>query len=162
MRSAPEAYLAARALLADDEAWLTLLQVQTAPGQVIRLVDNPEHITAGGVVWQASSFLVEGLSENDEGDLAQIRVTVSNVSRIPAALVELGQIIGQPATLYLVHTSDLATLPEELSFTQPVLSSEIGAKFATFTAGEAPSMPRVPGGVYTRKAFPQIRRLGPR
>lgn len=100
--------------------WLFEFQVPTTPPERLRLAAHDTAVSYGtdgdGVplVYSPYAVRLDPIEQNTDGDLVNLRVTVSNVKREIMALVEAhGAFVGQPATMQLVHLdllSDAAPL----------------------------------------------------
>ncbi|MGE3449639.1 MAG: hypothetical protein AB7H92_18885 [Microbacteriaceae bacterium] len=155
--------LLARALLAQAGSWLLFAEVELLAGQTARLVRNPVNITANGLVWQASNFALSAHEESGDGQLADLEVSVSNVSRLPIEWVEVQDaILGRYITFWIAHTDKLDTFDESLRFVYLVKECVATDITATFRCGHPAEVSRVPAKVFTRQLFPQIKRAPPR
>lgn len=154
----------ARRLMHSDQAWLWLVEVESAsPGKFFRLAGVGRHVVAEGQVWQACSLKVDAPQESSDGSIGEGSITIPNVSRLPLAFVEDGDLIGQPLRLILAHESDLTVLA--ISWSVLILRARIDARAAIFDIGSPAEVERVPSRIMDRRAFPQLlstgrRRLG--
>jgi len=150
-------YLVARSLLADTGAWLTFMEVELAPGQFARLVSDSVNRVAGGFTWQAAAMTIDGIGEDASSPLAQLRVSISNLSGLPMVWIDgLGGVLGNGVTLWLAYEGDLPTLPDFLKFTHTALQATCTTKTATLELGHPAQLQRALGDRYSRRVFQQI------
>lgn len=157
----------ARRLIHSDQAWIWLVEIESVDsGKYFRLAGAGTHITADGKLWQACSLDVQPPSESGDGSSGEGSITIPNVSRLPIAFVEDGDLLGQPLTLTLAHESVFGDLVGCPSWRLKVLRSRIDAAAAIFEVGSPGEVERIPSRVMDRRAFPQLlptgrRRLSP-
>lgn len=148
--------MAARQLLRSDRGWLLFLEVALPASKYIRLVQNEQHLQADGRAWQACPIRIEGISEDEEGTLADIRFTVPHVSREAIRLVETDQLLGETITAWLQYEGKLDTFEAALSWTHKIIGASIDELNATFECGHAAELHRCPGPLFTRQQFRQL------
>lgn len=154
---------AARRLMHTDQAWIWLVEIESVEsGKHFRLAGVGTHVTAASKVWQACSLRIEPPSESDDGAIGEASVTVPNVSRLPLAFVEEGDLLGQPIRIYLAHESHLSTLTGVVSWETRILRARIDAKAAIFECGSPAEVEQIPSRVMDRRAFPQLLSTGAR
>jgi hypothetical protein len=148
--------MAARQILRSDRGWLLFLEVALAGDQYIRLVQNEQHLMADGRAWQACPINLEGISEDEDGTLGDIRFTVPNVSREALRLVETDQILGRPIIAWLQYAGSLDTFEAALSWRHTIISATADEMQATFECGHAAELHKCPGPLFDRKRFRQL------
>lgn len=91
---------------------LQVLTITLPDGTVLRIVNNPENISVGGVVYTAMPFQFDAPEENEEG-FSTARLTVCNVDRwlTPYLRNTSGPV---DVTFALVSETDLTASPPEL------------------------------------------------
>jgi hypothetical protein len=147
----------ARNVLRQETGWLMFLEVALHSGQEIRLVHNARHMQADGRTWQAAEIGLEIPGEDAEGSLGELTFSVSNVSREPLRLVEVeDELLGCEVVAWLQHAANLDGFEPALSWRHTILEAEIGELVASFKAGHAAELQKVPGPLYTRQRFPQL------
>jgi len=160
-RAIPSTYLLARRLMRKTSAVFELAEIELTSGTVARVANSPVNVEAGGHVWQAAGFAVQGLGDDGEGSLPRITLTISNVRREPSAQLESGAVLGRPVRLWLVSETDLDDLPAALAWTYTALSAAVNRKTATVECGLPSRLVAVPGMVYEIQRFPGILRRPP-
>lgn len=167
MRPISGALQVARHLLMTDKAWLLFVTVPLRSGAVFRLVNASRHTHAGGFNFQACGMKIELPSEDVDGSLGKLAVTVPNISRIPMGYVDHddadgeGQILGATITCQLAYDGDLTSFNPALSWKAVVLSVDADAVWFKVDCGHPASIGRGPRMRYTRKVFPQMLAQGP-
>lgn len=147
----------ARHLVATDQAWLLLVEVDTGSG-FFRLVHGRAHATVAGLSYQAAAIGVETPEQDGEGTLGEAVLTVPNVARIAGAFVESDAathpLLGRTLVVRLAHESDLSTAVEVCRHT--IVKCEVTAMEVRITAGHPAALLRVPQGVVDRRTFPGL------
>lgn len=158
MRAISNPLLMARMLLAQNAGWMMFMEIPKKSGTAwYRLVQSSRHVNANAKVWQAASMKIEIPEESTDGDLGQLVVTIGDVSRLALAAVEVeNEILGQEVTVWLQHTSNLATFDPALTWTHKALSVDGTPMGIVVTCGHPARIVRVPSRRYTRKSFPQL------
>lgn len=89
--------------------WLYEIEVPTSPATRLRFAGrHPQAITFRGNIYYPFPITHSPVSENTEGDLNVTSLTVSNISREIATLLEdHAGLIGQPVRAMLVSVNDL-------------------------------------------------------
>jgi phage-related protein len=134
--------------IASDGAWLVLLEV-TLPTDddnlVIRIVRNNEDIVWNGYTWIGFPFDLDEVSENSNGELPQLTLKVSNVSRVVQQYVEQSDGgVGATVKLYAVHSQYLDQAAE-IAETFSVYAVKCDAGWVYFTlSGDYPTKRRIP------------------
>ena len=152
--------------LSSDGAWLVLLEVELKnissgnPGGesiIIRAVRNNEDIHWNGQDWVAFPFQLEEIGESSKGELPQVGVKISNITRLMQQYVETASGgIGSIVTVRVVHSSQVKTASREgpyytetatpeIELVFAVTSTTCDAEWVTFVLGlEHPAMIRFP------------------
>lgn len=153
----------ARRLIHGDQAWVWLVEIESVePGKHFRLAGAGAHITAAEKLWQACSLDVSPPAESGDGSIGEATITLPNVSRLPIAFVEDGDLLGRPITLTLAHESAFEDLVGCPSWRLLVLRCRIDAMAAVFECGAPAEVERIPSRVMDRRAFPQLLPTGRR
>lgn len=153
----------ARLVLSTDRAWLLFVEIarKAQAGTFYRLVNSARHLNADGKFWQAASLAIELPSEEADGSLSPVSLTLQDVSRLAAGLVEVdGELIGASLTVYVQHESSLASFDPALKWTQTITAVEADERSVRATCQHPAQIARVPARVYTRKDFPQLLPVG--
>lgn len=129
-----------------DGAWLVLLEIQIAKDLVIRIVRNTEDIVWNGYTWVAFPFELDEIKETSQGELPQIPIRVSNISRSVQQYIEQANGgVGAAVILRVVHSRhlDMPSADIEETFTVQHVSSD--SMWVTFDlGGDMPTMLRFP------------------
>ena len=133
--------------LSSDGAWLVLLEIDIAGlEQPIRLVRNNENISWGGHEWYAFPFDLDEIGENSKGEIPNLAIRVSNITRVIQGVVEKsGGGVGSTLTIRVVHSKHLDAVEPELQEEFSALSTSCGEQWVSFNLGPAyPVMSRRP------------------
>lgn len=147
---------AARMVMNDDQAWCLLVEVPRsaeAGGGFFRLTTNARHMLADSKTWQAAGLKVTLPSEQGDGSQGRAGFTLSNVSRVPGAYIERGELLGQDVTLYVYHESMAGTLDQAASWKQRILTATVNEKEVTLACGMPAATMQVPARRFTRARF---------
>jgi len=122
--------------------WLFEFQVPTTPPERIRLAAHDEDVSYGTnsvgapLVYSPYDVRLDPIEQNTDGDLVNLRVTVSNVRRELMALVEAyNALIGQPAFMQLVHLDLLSDADPLVAIDGKVASASATAESIVFEVG---------------------------
>lgn len=154
----------ARHVLNTQAGWYLFVEIPTADGlSAFRLTNNNTHTVYGAFVWTAASLSIDLPDESIDGSLGSGSISISNVSRIPMALVEqaangsqFGELLGQTVTIYLAPESALQTINRSASWSLLITDVVADAKVLKIDAGPPPESMRVPSQIYDRTRFPQL------
>jgi lambda family phage minor tail protein L len=132
--------------LTSDGAWLVLLEIQIAKDLIIRIVRNTEDIVWNGYTWVAFPFELDEIKETSQGELPQIPVRVSNVSRSVQQYIEQANGgVGATVILRVVHSQHLDILAADIEETFTVQHVSSDSMWVTFDlGGDMPTMLRFP------------------
>lgn len=133
--------------ISSDGVWLVLLEINVpGMGQAIRLVRNTEDITWAGVQWVAFPFDLDEIGENSNGEIPNVAIRVSNVTRVIQGIIEkAGGGVGSTLTIRVVHSKHLDIDQPELEEEFCALSASCSAQWVTFNLGQSyPVMSRRP------------------
>jgi len=145
----------ARLALFSDQAWLLYVEITRAAGGYFRLVRSQRHqTTTDGRVWQACAIDIVLPEEDAEGSLGDLRLTLPNVSRVPGAYIENGDILNQRVTCYLGLEGQ--ALSPALSWTHRVGAARVRARTVTLTCDHPANQQTVPRGRFDRQSFPEL------
>lgn len=154
MRDLPEALVLAKNKLNDTHPWVILLEITLTSGVVIRVARNTEDITFEGKLYTRFAFDIEPIVQHNKGEIPQVEVAVSNVSRfLQPFLEDLDGAIESTVRLIVVNTGYLEQDHSELELNFDVLKTETNAQVVTFTLGAPnPLRQRFPLDRYIAKA----------
>jgi hypothetical protein len=146
------------------DGWFMFVEIPTADGtSAFRLTSNNTHTVYGAFVWTAASMRIDLPDESIDGSLGSGSIEISNVSRIPLALVEqpangsqFGELLGQRVTIYLAPESALQTINPATSWSLLITDVVADAKVLKIEAGPPPESMKIPSRIYTRETFPQL------
>lgn len=94
--------------------WLPLFDVQVAVGTVYYLTPSPEAITVDGHEYQPFPVMLEELRNDGKGEVATVRMVVSNISGALGAAIRANPAIdGQPITFKIWSVEQAAVVFEE-------------------------------------------------
>lgn len=161
-RSLPTALHVARQVLGQSLGWLMFVEVPRVAGGYYRLVQSERHWSGDGKVWQAASISLDLPDEDRDGSLAELALTIPNVSRLPMAAVELdGELLGQDVTVWLQHAGSLSTFTPALSWRHRILRVSANEAALRCVCGHPAALTQVPKRRFTRGSFPMLlRRAG--
>jgi hypothetical protein len=145
----------ARNILAQGKGFFLFVEVPSVSGGFFRLVRNNRPLSADGKVWQAAEMGITIPEETADGSLGQLAITIPNVSRVPLALIESGDILGQDLTLWLQHENTFSAFVPGLSWQHRAVKASGNERIA-ITCGHPAGLLRVPFPVYDRTEFPQL------
>jgi lambda family phage minor tail protein L len=119
------------------------LVVPTTPSAtVIRAVQNPWPIdfqfdsSGGPITWNPFPVQVGSVDENNRGNLTQVSVTVTNITRDVQAAIELYDgLIGMDARVMLAHVARIPTGIPTFEAKGSILASSATAESAVFEVG---------------------------
>lgn len=123
--------------------WLYRISTDGIPGNDLRLanfykdLDYDQGDGSGVQTFTASSLKLGDVSERD-GTLAEVAVSLENVTRVAAAQVEQGNILDRRVTIMLISLEDLASAGHHDTLAYVVRRSTINEKAATFVLGQFP------------------------
>ena len=129
--------------LATDGVWLVALKI-TIPGvsTPIRVVKNNEDITWQGETWTAFPFEIDEISETSKGEVPQVNVRVSNVSRAMEAYIhdydaycKTNGLQSITVNIYVVNSKNLGSSTPEVEHVFELKRPKTDSKWATFTLG---------------------------
>lgn len=149
----------ARHVLASSTAWLLFVEIPRtsgAGGGTFRLVRASKHVTANGHIWQACPMEIVLPEEDAEGTLGAATIRLPNVSRLPMAYLESGELLGQIATVWLQHESSLTTFVPALSWKNLVVRGKARERGASLECGHPAQTQRLPSRIFDRDRFPQL------
>jgi phage-related protein len=131
--------------LANEGQWLVCLMI-TIPNYpndtIVRVVRNNEDIMWRGEIWQKFPFEVDEITDSATGEVTQVTVRVSNVSRAMEYYIEMYDVYTKTygfrpvsAVIYLVNSLDLANNDPVREHPFELKSPTTDAKWATFVLG---------------------------
>ncbi len=134
--------------------WYVLLDIypdRTNPATVLRVVRNTDDVIWQGNTYVAFSFEIESIDEQSNGQLPNVTIRVSNVSRTVQGQLELySGGIGAKVVLTVVQAADLAGDPVQ-QFTWTIIEASADENWVTFTLGApSPLLRSFPQGQFIR------------
>lgn len=158
-RTATSALYLARARVSSREGWRLFVEIPSTVSGSFRLVDDNRHCEADGKVWQAAGIVLSLPEEELEGTLGEVRLSIPNISRLPLAHVETGDILGQSLTAWIAHSANLASFASgnALRFEHRIVKADCTEKVMTLSCRHVVAGMTLPRGRYTREQFPQLR-----
>jgi len=118
-----------------DQPWIVLLAIEVDDDTTWRLALFPEDVSWNNQTWEAFPAIIEPVSESIDRPLADLRISVSNVTRVVSAYVENTNLLGRTVNIYLIHKGNLDVTSDVLSFTYRINYIETTAQVAVFELG---------------------------
>ena len=141
--------------LATDSKWLVALKI-TIPGVTdpVRLVRDNSNMTWQGETWVAFPFEIEEIGDDLKGEIPQVNVQVSNISRVMEAYISAYDTYCKnngysdiDVNLYVVNSKNLADSTAEAEYEFILKSPATDSRWATFILGASnPFRRRFPQG----------------
>lgn len=94
--------------LATNSVWLPLVSVWVTTDTILRLVPNPESITFRGITYTPFPMQIDTVKRDSAGGLAEVVVTVSNVTRAVSAYVEANDMRGSKVNVVYANSAYLS------------------------------------------------------
>lgn len=144
--------------LATDSVWLIALEI-TIPGESdpVRVVGNNENITWRTYTWVAFPFEINEIGEESKGEVPQVEIRISNVSRAIEAYLQAYDIYTKingffPITvsIFVLNSKNLASSTPEVEHLFELKQPKTNAIWATFILSASNPF---------NKRFPQFRLL---
>lgn len=129
--------------LATNSVWLLALEI-TVPGLTdpLRIVRNNENVTWRGETWSAFPFEIDEIGEESKGEVPQVEVRVSNVSRAMEAYIQAYDLYTKvngftPITvsIFVLNSKNLASSDPEVEHLFELKQPKTNAQWATFVLG---------------------------
>ncbi|WP_405379563.1 hypothetical protein [Phascolarctobacterium sp.] len=139
-----------------DGAWLFLLEIQLADGDVIRIARNNEDVMWNDQLWQAFPFSLGEIKNDDKGTLSSLEINVDNTTRDLEYYLQNGAGgTGAKVILRCVCSTALAETTPELEEHFTVKNTAVTASNVKFTLGNSyPSRSRRPWERYMKNNCP--------
>ncbi len=151
MKSLAAALILEKNKLSSTSPWLIFLDLDIG-GTSLYLVQNIENISFGGHDYTAFPFTLDTWTETTQGDVPQLKIQVSNVSRIIQVYAEaVVGAVDSTVTLYLVNSDNLGEDYADLTLNFRIVKTECDAMWVTFYLG-------LPSPMHMR--FPRYRYFG--
>jgi lambda family phage minor tail protein L len=140
--------------IAGTAPWFVLLDVfpnKDDMSVVLRVARNTDDVIWKGNTYVAFNFDIPSIEENSNGQLPNVTLQVSNVSRaVQGQLEPYSGGIGATVVLSVVQSADLAGDPVQ-QFTWTILEASATEEWVTFTLGAPNPMRRAfPNGQYVK------------
>jgi phage-related protein len=129
--------------LTTDSAWLLALEI-TIPGvgTPIRVVGNNSDITWRTYTWQAFPFELDDISDGNKGEVPQVYLRVSNVSRAMEtylhgydAYCKANGYSPVTVSIFVLNSKNLASDTPEVEHIFELTQPKTNSMWATFTLG---------------------------
>lgn len=122
--------------LASSGAWIILCEVTLPDTTVLPICRNTIDTTFNGQLYVAFPFELDEISEDSKGEIPQVVVRVSNVTRIMGAYAEqYSGLVGCSIRIMLVHSDHLADVSPIVEHYFEVMSSSVDEKWLSLTLG---------------------------
>jgi lambda family phage minor tail protein L len=122
--------------LESDGVWILLLEITLVDGTILRVCRNTEDIEWNGETWVAFPFELDIVGETSKGEVPQVVVKVSNVTRQIQYYLEQGEGgVGAQVRIMYVHSKHLYLPNPEIELVYEVIASNADDKWVTFTLG---------------------------
>ena len=136
MKSLPANLILEKNKLATTSAWLLLVEITLPSATVIRLARNNENVTFQSNTYTAFPFDIDSTKSSGQGEIPQVQLRVSNVTRLLQAYVEqYNGGVGFTVKITVVNSALLAENYAELQMTFDVLACQSDSQWITFTLG---------------------------
>jgi lambda family phage minor tail protein L len=135
MKNLSAALLLEKNKLQSDHPWLVCIDL-TIGSDTYNFVRNLEDITFNGQLYAAFPFTIDSWLENSQGDVPQLKLQVSNVSRVIQVLIEeVSGLTGCTVNLHVINYAHLAEDYTEISLHFKVVKTECDVNWVTFYLG---------------------------
>ena len=136
MKSLPPALIIEKNKMSTSSAWLVFLDITLTDNTEFRFVSNNEDVTFGGNLYTHFPFEVDTVGQSGRGEIPNVRLKVSNVTRLLQPYLEsLEGAIGSTVKVTVVNSKHLDEDYSELEMTFDVISCNSTSKWVTFTLG---------------------------
>ncbi len=109
MRTIHADLIAEKNKLDSSGAWLRLLDVMVNTALSVKLAHSPVPVVFAGETFAAFGFQVQEATVDSKGGLADLEITVSNVTREMSAFVEANDLRGNSIRYRAVHSDHLSS-----------------------------------------------------
>jgi len=134
--------------LASTGVWIVLLKIQTPKGIIIRICANTEDViwpVTGGDTYIAFPFELDEIGESSKGEIPQLTIRVSNVSRVMQSYMEAEDgMVNSEVIIRVVHSTHITTAskgvgihnlnPEAIAY-YDIIDSNVDNQWASFILG---------------------------
>ncbi len=138
MALSPAAYLE-KNTLNNTGVWLVLLEIIIPDTDTLYLCSNTENITwptTGGDEYIAFPFELDDISDSSKGEVPQLVIRVSNVTRAIEAYLEISDGgVGAEVRIKVVHSEHLDQTEPEVELVFEVLKTSTDENWVQFTIG---------------------------
>src|SRR4030042_50773 len=140
-------------LLATDSIWYLALEITiTGISEPVRVIRNNENITWDSETWVAFPFELDEIGEEAKGEVPEVVLRVSNVSRVMESYLqsydEYTKANGYTpieVTIYVLNSKNLASATPEVAHYFELIHPKTDPIWATFRLGGAnPVQKRAP------------------
>ena len=131
-----DAIIAEKNKLNSEHTWILLAELTLPDTTVVRICRNTENIDFGGETYVKFPFELEEISEGSKGEIPQVVLRISNVTRAMSVYAEdYDGLVGSSLVIKLVHSDHLADASPIVTHTFEVMSSVINEMWFTLTLG---------------------------
>lgn len=137
MRTITASLIQEKNKLASPSAWLPLITVEVNATTTLRLVPNPVAVVFDGQTYAPFGCEIEDVMQDAKGQLHDVSISVSNVTREISAYVEFNELRGARVSIRYVNSANLAD-PEAVVLEEryEIMSIQVkGSQFVTFILG---------------------------
>ncbi len=137
MRTITASLIQEKNKLAAPSAWLPLITVEVSASTTLRLVPNPTAVVFDGQTYAPFGCEIEDVMQDAKGQLHDVSISVSNVTREISAYVEFNELRGARVSIRYVNSANLAD-PEAVVLEEhyEIMSIQVkGSQFVTFILG---------------------------
>jgi lambda family phage minor tail protein L len=140
--------------LASSNVWIVLVEITLPDATVLRVCSNNANVTwpsSGGDEYVKFPFDIEDDSESSDGQVPELVLKVSNVSRVMQSYMDQADGgVGSTVRVMVVNSGNLAEADPELEMFYEVVDAKSDSMWAYFTLGaDNPFRKRFP----KRRAF---------
>lgn len=135
MRSLSSTLLIEKNRLESDDPWLILVDLVLST-VTLYLVRNTSDIVFQGRTYTAFPFELDLFTETSEGEVPQVQIRVSNVTRVIQGYIEeIAGAVDATATIHVVNSANLSEDYSDLDLTFRVVKTEATAEWVVFHCG---------------------------
>lgn len=121
--------------LHSDYAWLELWDVQLNDTEAIYIVNHSTSVTFNSKTYQPFPIGRLERSEDSEGTIPELSITVTNVDRVITEYLEAGDLLNRTVNMWLVNSNHLST-SHALFYTYKIQNATMNEESVTFILGQ--------------------------
>lgn len=107
-RTLPASFILEKNKLYNENPWLMLIELQVSSTSSFYLTNSMTSITSNGDVFDPYPITLDKIPSSDEGDLTNVRITISNITRELMTYVEESDgLVGKTLLLQIFNAANL-------------------------------------------------------